>query len=178
MPDERAISRKSKTRSDTREIFSPQQDVRPGNRNLTEVTDGDGDYCVILCNLPRGVVVPMHSHADRETFYVISGNPDAFRGDHWETLSPGDVVDVQDGLKHAWRNSSGAAVSMLCVTTMRMARFLRDIAADDGSADPQAAAKRFLKLVQDHGYWLASPEQNAAIGLDINWDGDAKSASG
>jgi len=38
--------------------------------------------------LPRGVVVPMHSHADRETFYVISGNPDAFRGDHWETLSP------------------------------------------------------------------------------------------
>jgi hypothetical protein len=55
---------------------------------------------------------------------------------------------------------------------MRMARFLRDIAVDDGAADPQAGAQRFLKLAQEHGYWLASGEENAAIGLDINWDGD------
>jgi quercetin dioxygenase-like cupin family protein len=161
--------RGSKMRSDTHEIFSPQQDLRPGNQYLTGVTDGDGDYCVMLCTFPRGVVVPLHSHADRETFYVMSGSPDIFRGDHWETLSPGDVIDAQDGIRHAWRNSSGSAASMLCVTTMRMARFLRDVAVDDGSADPRAGAQRFLKLVQEHGYWLASPEQNAAIGLDINW---------
>jgi quercetin dioxygenase-like cupin family protein len=180
MPDNRAISSssESKKRSDTHEIFSPQQDLRPGNQYLTEVTDGDGDYCVMLCTLPRGVVVPMHSHADRETFYVMSGNPDVFRGDHWETLSAGDVIDAQDGIRHAWRNSSGAAASMLCVTTMRLARFLRDVAVDDGSADPLAGAQRFLKLVQEYGYWLASPEQNAAIGLDINWEGDVKPASG
>lgn len=178
MPDDRVISssRVSRKRPDTHEMFLPQQDLRPGNRYLTEVTDGDGDYCVMLCTLPRGVVVPMHSHADRETFYVISGNPDVFRGDHWETLSPGDVIDVQDGIKHAWRNSSATAASMLCITTMRLARFLRDIAVDDGSAD--SPAQRFLKLVQEHGYWLASPEQNAAIGLEINWDGNVKSASG
>jgi mannose-6-phosphate isomerase-like protein (cupin superfamily) len=89
----------SKTRSDTHETFSPQQDVRPGNRYLTEMTDGDGDYCVMLCTLPRGVVVPMHSHADRETFYVVSGNPDVFRGDRWEMLKPGDVIDAQDGIR-------------------------------------------------------------------------------
>jgi len=180
MPDDRtnSSSRESKTRSDTHEIFSPQQDLRPGNRYLTELTDGDGDYCVMLCTLPRGVVAPMHSHADRETFYVMSGNPDAFRGDHWETLGPGDVFDAQDGIRHAWRNSSGTAASMLCVTTMRMARFLRDVAVDDGSADPPAAAQRFLRLVQERGYWLASPERNAAIGLDIGWYGDVKLASG
>jgi quercetin dioxygenase-like cupin family protein len=115
MPDDRTLSssRVSKTRSDTHETFSPQQDVRPGNRYLTEMTDGDGDYCVMLCTLPRGVVVPMHSHADRETFYVVSGNPDVFRGDRWEMLKPGDVIDAQDGIGHAWRNSSAGAASML-----------------------------------------------------------------
>lgn len=157
--------------SDTHEIFSPQEDLRPGNRFLTEMSDRDGDYCLILCNLPADAVVPMHSHADRETFYIVSGNPDIFRGDHWETLDPGDVADVQDDLRHAWRNTSGTDVVMLCVTTMRLGRFLRDIAIDSGDADPQAGAQRFLKLVQEYGYWLASPEQNAAIGLDIHWGG-------
>jgi quercetin dioxygenase-like cupin family protein len=181
MPDDRIFSssRAAKPRSsDTREIFSPQHDLRPSNRYLTEVTDDDGDYCVIMCDLPPGLVVPLHSHADRETFYVLSGNPDAFRGDHWETLGPGDVFDAQNDIRHAWRNSSGKAVSMLCVTTMRLARFLRDITVDSGASDPRASAQRFLGLVQKHGYWLASPEENAAIGLVTNWDGDLKSTSG
>ncbi len=180
MPDDRTISRsfEPKTRSDTHEIFSPRQDARPGNRYLTGVTDGDGDYCVMLCTLPQGVVVPMHSHADRETFYVMSGNPDFFRGDHWETLGPGDVIDAQDSIRHAWRNSSATDASMLCVTTMRMARFLRDVAVNDNSADPNAGAQRFLRLVREHGYWLASPEQNEAIGLDIDWSGDAELSAG
>jgi quercetin dioxygenase-like cupin family protein len=162
-------SRRPPNRSSTREIFSPNQDLRPGNRYLTELTDGDDDYCVMLCTLPPGVVVPLHSHSDHETFYVLSGSPDAYIGDHWETLGAGDVFDAQDGIRHAWRNSSKAFVSMLCVTTMRMGRFLRDVAVDSGSEDQQAQAQRFLKLVQEHGYWLASPEENAAIGLGIDW---------
>lgn len=163
-------SRQSTTSSDDYEIFSPQQDLRPGNRYLTELTDGDNDYCLMLCTLPPGVVVPLHSHADRETFYVMSGNPDAFLGDHWETLGRGDVFDAQDGIRHAWRNSSATTASMLCVTTVRMGRFLRDVAVDDGAGDPLAHAERFLKLVREHGYWLANPAENAAIGLDVDWD--------
>lgn len=166
MSEHRSLSRQS----DPDEIFSPQQDLRPANRYLTELTDGDGDYCLILCSLPPGVVVPLHSHSDRETFYVISGTPDAFVGDHWETLGPGDVFDAQDGIRHAWRNASGTAVSILCVTTMRVGRFLRDIAADDDTADPLEHAQHFLKLVREHGYWLANPEENAAIGLNVDWD--------
>jgi quercetin dioxygenase-like cupin family protein len=178
MPNSRTNSRsRAKTRSNTIEVFSPQEDVRPGNQYLTEVTEGDGDYCVMLCTLPPGVVVPMHSHADRETFYVLSGTPDLFLGDRWETLSPGDLIDAQNGIRHAWRNSSRADVSMLCTTTMRLARFLRDVSVDDGTADPLASGQRFLRLVEQHGYWLASPQENAAIGLDINWGDDGKSAS-
>jgi uncharacterized cupin superfamily protein len=172
MPEYRntSSSREPSDRSDTHEIFSAQQDLRPGNRYLTDVTGGDHDYCLILCTLPPSVVAPMHSHADRETFYVMSGNPDAFIADHWETLGPGNVFDARDCIRHAWRNSTVTADSMLCVTTMRMARFLRAIAVDDGPTDPLAQTRRFLKLVQEHGYWLASPEENAAIGLSINWD--------
>jgi hypothetical protein len=37
----------------TYETFSPQQDLRPGNRPLTEVTDRDGDDCVRLAGHSR-----------------------------------------------------------------------------------------------------------------------------
>lgn len=156
--------------SASHEVYSPQRDARPGNQSLTGLTGRDDDYCVLHCTLPPGVVVPMHSHADRETFYILEGRADAFLGDHWETFGPGELFDARDGIRHAWRNSSGAPVAMLCVTTMRMGRFLRDIAVDP--ADPAAAAERFLALVQAHGYWLASPEENAAIGLAVDWSGE------
>lgn len=159
------------TESASHEVFSPQQRVRPSSRNLTNLTEDDDNYCVLHCTLPPGAIVPMHSHADRETFYVLNGRADAFRGDRWETLGPGDLFDAQDGIRHAWRNSSGAPVSMLCVTTMRMGRFLRDIAVDPRDS---ASAGRFLALVQEHGYWLASAEENAAIGLAVSWDSRAE----
>lgn len=166
-------SKKPTAKSDTREIYSPQQKFRPANRFLTEVTDKDGDYSIILCNLPASVVVPMHSHADRETFHILSGKLDVYREDHWETVGPGDTVDLQNGVKHAWRNSSKTLASMLCVTTMRIARFIREIEVDRGSSDTDAR-RRFQELVQEHGYWLANPHENAAIGLDTNWGEDGK----
>src|SRR5262245_11429532 len=99
---------------DAQEIFSPDDNVRPRNRYMTELTDADGDYCVIHCTLPPGVIVPLHSHGDRETFYVLSGTPDSFRNGHWKTLKPGEAVDVLGDAPHAWRNASGGTVSMLC----------------------------------------------------------------
>ena len=160
---------RSASANNSGEVFSPQQELRPVNEYLTQVSGDDEDYCVMRCTLPAGAVVPMHSHADRETFYVISGKLDGFREDRWVQLGAGDVVDVQDGIRHAWRNSSQAAATMICVTTTRMARFLQDISA--GGLSPEDDAQRFLKLVRAHGYWLASPEENAAVGLDVDWSG-------
>jgi len=157
--------------SGAKEIFSPQKHLRPSNVYLTELAEDDGGHCLILCTVPAGAVVPMHSHADRETFYVISGKMDALRADRWETLGPGDVFDVRDGIKHAWRNSSPAAATMLCVTTNKLARFLQDISPSDDDISPDEQAQRFLRLVRANGYWLASPEENAAVGLTVNWNG-------
>jgi len=116
-------------------------------------------------------VVPMHSHADRETFYVVSGNINALNEDRWEELGPGDVFDVRDGAKHAWRNSSQLAASIICVTTTKMARFLQDISSSAAGSLPEEQTQRFLRLVQANGYWLASSEENAAVGLTVNWNG-------
>jgi quercetin dioxygenase-like cupin family protein len=151
------------------DVFSPQEHSAPTNEYLTDVSDNGGDYCVMRCVLPAGAVVPMHSHADRETFYVLSGKIESLRGDRWEELGPGDIIDVRDGARHAWRNSSRTAATIICVTTTKMARFLQDVSA--AGASPEEQAERFLRLVRANGYWLASPEENAAIGLDVNWGG-------
>src|SRR5262249_25760855 len=143
---------------DATEVFSPQQHLHPTNVYLTAISENEEDYCVILCTLPAGVVVPLHSHADRETFYVISGTMEALRVDRWETLGPGDVFDVRDGTKHAWRNSSQGTATMLCVTTTKLAKFLQDISAtQDDISTPDEHARRFFRLVRANGYWLASP---------------------
>jgi hypothetical protein len=59
---------------------------------------------------------------------------------------------------------------MICVTTMKMARFLEEISIPTGNLSPEESAQRFLRLVQANGYWLASPEENAAVGLDVSWN--------
>ena len=164
------INRRSTAATDVGEVFSPQQRLRPINEYLTDVSGSDQDYCVMRCTLPAGAVVPMHSHADRETFYMLSGKLDALNGDRWEQLAPGDVFDVRDGMKHAWRNASQAPASLICVTTTKVARFLQEISISAG-ASPAEQVQHFLKLVRANGYWLASPEENAAIGLDVNWSG-------
>jgi quercetin dioxygenase-like cupin family protein len=160
----------STSATNAQEVFAPQNHLRPTNEYLTEVFNNERDYCVIRCSLPAGAAVPMHSHADRETFYVVSGNPDALNGDRWEKLGPGDIFDVRDRAKHACRNSS-LLVSMICVTTTRLARFLQDMSVSAAGLSAEEQAQRFLELVQANGYWLASPEENAAVGLAVNWGG-------
>jgi quercetin dioxygenase-like cupin family protein len=164
-------NRRSTNATNTGEVFSPQKHLRPLNEYLTEVSDNEGDYCLMRCTLPAGAIVPMHSHADRETFYVLSGKLDALRGDRWLEIGPGDVFDVPDGTKHAWRNSSQVAASMICVTTTKLARFLQDISNSAADTSSKEQVDRFLRLVHANGYWLATPEENASIGLDVNLSG-------
>ncbi len=165
-------SRRATGTASAMQVFSPQKNVFPTNAYLTEISEDERDYCVMQCTLPAGAIVPMHSHADRETFYVLSGNPSFLREDQWQELGPGDVVDARDEIKHAWKNASQEPALMLLVTTTKMAKFLRDVSTSRADTlSPEEQAQRFLNLVLSHGYWLASPEENAAIGLGVNWNG-------
>jgi quercetin dioxygenase-like cupin family protein len=169
-------ARDTAPQSDQRdEVFGPQG-IGPKNRILTDTSRDDDDYCVSIATTPPGVVVPLHSHADRETFYILSGEMQGYDGDAgaWRTLRAGEVFDVTDGLRHAWRNASDAEASMLFVTTNRMARFLREASELKIGGTPEDEARAFSDLVARYGYWCAGPQENAAIGLTIDWGAAAE----
>jgi hypothetical protein len=135
---------------------------------LSETGDG---YCLIKASFPAGVVVPIHSHADRETFYMIAGELQGLWEDHWISVGSGGVLDVPGGVKHAWRNVSDAPASLLVVTTMRLGRFLRDIGRPVATVRPGPPApadlQRFFEIGHVYGHWFGSPADNAAVGLSF-----------
>jgi quercetin dioxygenase-like cupin family protein len=161
-----------------RVLYSSQsQDLRAKNNYLTSLSFQLDDYCVLTAEMPSGVVVPLHSHSDRESFYVLSGETTFYDGDSWRILREGDFVDVLSNTKHAWRNASGSSASLLVVTTVRMGIFLQRVSSSvDTKPDPRTASRReehFFKMVQEYGYWLGSPGDNKAIGLSSDWHSTA-----
>jgi quercetin dioxygenase-like cupin family protein len=136
---------------------------------------GDDEPCLIRGTIPPGVVVPLHSHPDVETFVAVSGAVeglvDADRGARWVRIGPGDVFHVPGGARHAFRNLGREPAVSLIVTTGRIGRFFRDIGTpagrDGASAWPPSveALERLLRVAERYGYWNATPDENAAIGL-------------
>jgi quercetin dioxygenase-like cupin family protein len=138
---------------------------------LTALSDDDGEYCLIRGVIPAGVVVPLHSHSERETFYVLGGEVEAFWDDHRSTLRVGDVCDVPGGVKHGWQNLSDASASVLVVVPMRLGRFLRDIGRPAADIEPGAPTPadlvRLAAISRAYGYWLGSAADNAAAGISV-----------
>lgn len=145
--------------------------VGPRFRYLTHITKAADDYCLLGVDVPSGVTVPIHSHADRETFYILTGELHGFAGPGWQVFGPGDAFDVVGGVRHAIRNPSGTSVSFLLVTTMRMGQFFRDVGrpvtAAPLSPPTPADLERFAKISNSYGYWLGDPQDNAAIGIAL-----------
>lgn len=145
--------------------------IGPQIQYLTALSDANDDYCLIRANFPAGVVVPIHSHADRETFYILGGELQGLWEDHWVTLVAGDVFDVPGGVKHAWRNTSNVRVSLLILTSMRLGRFLRDIGRPAATVEPgppgPADLQRLFESAHAYGYWLGSPADNATVGISL-----------
>ena len=138
---------------------------------LTELSDNDEDYCLIKGTVPPGVVVPIHSHPERETFYVLDGEVEGLWENRWISLIAGDIFDVPGGLKHGWRNASGTPASLLIVVPMRLGRFLRAISRPaetaSQSAPKPADFQRLLEIARAYGYWTGSPADNAAVGISL-----------
>jgi len=135
---------------------------------LTPPDDSGDAPCVMRGTMPPGVVVPLHSHADPETFLMESGSVQALAGGReWVTLRPRDVFHIPGDAPHAFRNDGDAPAAMTIVSTARIARFFRAVGRPSG--DPLAT---FLATAARYGYWNASPEENAAIGIDLTPLGD------
>lgn len=144
---------------ETIEVFGPTIQF------LTSPDDGEHAPCVMRGTTPPGAVVPLHSHADPETFLALSGEFEALayagREFNWVRVRPGDVLHIPGGAKHALRNRSREPAVNILVSTARIGRFFREVAAPSG--DP---IEHFLATAERYGYWNATPEENAAVGLE------------
>jgi quercetin dioxygenase-like cupin family protein len=141
---------------------------------LASPDDTGSETCLIRGTIPPGVAVPLHSHSDVELFYVLEGSLEAFQfdnGNHgWVSFGPGEVVSVPGNTKHALRNSSPLPATAVVVTTSKLYSFFREVSKPVGrnrAATPPSSEEihKVFETAARYGYWMGSPEENAAIGL-------------
>jgi quercetin dioxygenase-like cupin family protein len=153
---------------ETLDVFGPSVQF------LVAPQGSDEAPCVIKGTIPPGGSVPIHSHQAIEVFYVLSGNVEVLSekdgNTHWIAAGPGDFIEVPSGAKHGFRNRSQHPVVQLITTTSKLGRFFQEI----GRSIPQGAngnppspdqLPHFVRTSERYGYWLATPEENAAAGI-------------
>ena len=135
---------------------------------------GDAGMSVLEGTLPPGVVVPLHSHPEAESFYMLEGTLDVYQDDGgssgWSQAKQGDLVIIRSSVKHAWRNPSTTPSITLVFTGGQVCGFLQEIAQPwKPGQSPQLPSPEYLEHLlrasREYNYWLGTPEENAAIGL-------------
>jgi quercetin dioxygenase-like cupin family protein len=137
--------------------------------------EGDNDPCVMRAIIPPGVMVPLHSHPEPETFIAISGRIEGLRESagkfEWVVIGPGDAFHVPGGAKHAFRNQSEQPAVFVIAAPASIGRFFREIGTPvkPGARTPAPPSakvvQRFMETSDRYGYWNATPEENARIGI-------------
>jgi quercetin dioxygenase-like cupin family protein len=164
--------------SDTGHLIQPESLERldvlgPTIQFVTDPAGEDGP-CIMRGTVPPGVSIPLHSHADPETFLPLSGRLRGlvFQGEdfEWIEIRPGVVFHVPGGAKHAFRNEGREEAVMMIASTTKIGRFFRELGAPVAPGLPPAPpsaerVQRFLATSDRYGYWNASPEENARVGL-------------
>ncbi|MBH0236919.1 cupin domain-containing protein [Methylobrevis albus] len=112
---------KSDRRSDTASIRSRETinvfEAIPGEHLAILVRAGDvsGRFCILESVAAPGTAAPLHSHAEEEVFYVLSGTPTFQLGNDIHEVRAGCTVVIPAGTPHAWINRSNADVRMLAI---------------------------------------------------------------
>ena len=142
---------------------------------LVDPADASGAFGLMQGLVAPGIAIPLHSHADPEVIYVLEGTLEVLQysedSSRWLTARPGDVISIPGNIKHALRNGSSERVTLLLATTPNIYSFFRELAKPFEPDQPVGAPKpaemqRLLTLSAKHNYWIASPQENAAIGLN------------
>lgn len=127
------------TRTTALDIFGPTVEF------LTSPQDAHQDFCVMRGVIPPGVSVPLHSHDDTETFFVLSGTkqvliPGAYPG--WTDEHAGDYVHLPRGRPHAHRNVSGEPLIELVITTARLGSWFQEVGKTGHRRSPATGTRR------------------------------------
>jgi hypothetical protein len=169
-----------------RSSLEPIAVLGPLIQYITEPND-TGEPCVMIGTIPPQVAVPLHSHDDPEIFIPTAGVVEALvhRADDdfsWVRVGVGQVFHVVGGAKHAFRNPGQDPAVMYIVSTMRIGRFFRELGEAVDSHAPQRppspeALERFLAVAQRYGYWNATSEENARVGIVLPRDAHLSSSA-
>ena len=126
--------------------------------------------------LPPGVVIPLHSHAEPEVFYVLEGSLEVYRengpSQGWSTTQPAGVLAIPGKVKHALRNISSTPTTAILVTQKELYNFFRSVAKPfeagqmPAPPSPEDIEQLFAAAAKYH-YWMGSPEENAKIGIAL-----------
>jgi quercetin dioxygenase-like cupin family protein len=136
----------------------------------------DSAYCVMTGTMPPGVSVPLHSHPDIESFFLVSGAIQVISQRdgkfEWLDIRPGEFVHVPSNAKHAWRNTSCEPAVQLITTTPKLGRFFEEIGRPITGRAPLPPPtldelQHFMQIAAKYNYWVGSPKENAAIGIDV-----------
>lgn len=144
-----------------------------GIQFLADLGSGEDGISLMRGQFPPHVVVPLHSHMDRELLYVLEGTLDVSLGPvgeaTWRSVEPGGFADVAEGVPHALRNGGDRPVDILLVATRRIAGLFREIGLPAASVPPGPPSPErlaaFAQASSARGMWLANGQENAAIGL-------------
>lgn len=176
---------KSQTKAQSRPTSSPEKaisNVREGEQSQTSVVLGvllefllspeqvDGEISLIRGTLAPQTVVPLHSHSDPEVFYVLEGQLEVYVATGWRAAKTGGTVAIPGNVRHALRNASSNPATTLTVTKAELYKFFRELAKPLDPAQPFAPPtpeeiQQVFDVAAKHHYWIASPSENAAIGL-------------
>jgi quercetin dioxygenase-like cupin family protein len=139
--------------------------------------EGAGEsLCVMEGVIPPGRFVPLHAHPDVECFRMLSGQMEVLvekDGNlNWAVCNPGDFVFVPGGAKHGFRNNFSEPAVSLVTTTANLGHFFEEIGRPvtaGGQVAPPTPEElqRFVGIAIQHHYWMGSPEENAAIGINL-----------
>ena len=138
---------------------------------VAQMGNEEADSILFRTSMGAGEFVPLHSHIDPECFYVLTGQIEVFvirDNPSWQTVEVGHSLLLADGVKHAVRNSSTQRADLIVVTNNRLGQYFRDagrsVAMNAPFTPPEPEdIERLLKMAKSYGYWIATPEENAAI---------------
>jgi quercetin dioxygenase-like cupin family protein len=153
------------------EVLGPTVQFLVGPRS------GDETPCVLKGTIPAGVTIPLHSHDVVEIFFVLYGNIEVLIEEagelHWVEGSAGNLVEIPGNSKHAVRNRSEHPAITLLFTTSKHGRYFqeigRSVALGENIRPPTPKEiQHSLNTAKRYGYWFATPEENAALGITLH----------
>jgi hypothetical protein len=107
---------------------------------------------------------------------VLNGSLEVFQAEGpsagWQTANAAEVVSIPGNVRHALRNTSPSPITSITVSKQELYSFFRELARPFDPNRPPAPPtpeemQQLFSVAEKYEYWLASPDENAAIGISL-----------